>query len=965
MPPSRERRAAALVGRAREQAALRRCLDDLLSGSGRFVLIGGEAGVGKTTLVNWLGDEARASGADLLAGHCYDRAPGKPYGPWLDALGTDEREAADQVRRTLDGRASAPVSAEPEFFDRIAAQLLQLAAGRALVLILEDLHWADPTSLGLLRHVVSRLPGRPLLLVATYRDDAVTRRHSLFQLLPALVREGAAERIDLQGFDEADTRQLLAQRYPMPPERELELARHLQERTGGNPFYLVEVLRTLERERLLRRTEAGWECGDLQGVPVPPLVQQVIEQRLAGLDPVQRRLAELAAVIGVEVPLDVWRATSGGEVVEAVDALRELAIIVERPGAPAVRFRHALIQEALYQSMTLAVRRKLHRRVGECLAGRADASPSEVAAHFAAAEDPREVEWLVRTGEQALANYAAEDAVEALTQAIDCALRLGLTAPLAAFRGRGAAHAMRDEFDDARRDYETVLVRCRAAGDLSGEWQALVALGQLWAGRDYERAGDYCRAALDAAQALGDDEAIARSLNELANWHTNRDEPVTGLPLHQQALGIFERRDDRAGIADTLDLIGMAHYVSGNGADSTAHFERAVSLYRDLGDRQRLSASLAALAITAGDADTIVFAPVLREPGYWLGCAEEALAITLDIGWPSGEALSRFVLSMLTCVFGDLERALREGEAALDCAARIAHGEWHAAAHFALDCAWRELLQPQRAESEFEQALTAARNSGSRFWVNSVLASLASLCVECGELDRAAALLGAPAGPLASASSTGQRQILFVRAALALAREDAERALDIARQLDRDRPRGESDHGVPRIQQLRGAALAAQGRADEAEQAFLAARASASLYGHRVLLWRIDADLGELYRSSNRAGEAGAAFQRASALLGELAGGIVDDELRAPLLRRATEFQAAARPPVDAALPRLSPREREVLGLLVDGLTDREIADTLGISLRTANHHVASIFNKLGVNSRTAAAALAIRQELV
>src|SRR5690606_16612852 len=187
---------------------------------------------------------------------------------------------------------------------------------------------------------------------------------------------------------------------------------------------------------------------------------------------------------------------------------------------------------------------------------------------------PRAIDWLIRAGEGALLVYAARDAVAALTQALEIATRAGQDLPLAAYRTRAAAHAMLGEFDRARHDYETVLERSHVAGDQRGEWQALLDLGLLWSEREYERTGAHYRAALDLARATGDRLMIAYSLNRVANWHVNLDEADIALPLHREALAIFEECGDRRGIADTLDHLGLASCLNCDFASSMAYYER-------------------------------------------------------------------------------------------------------------------------------------------------------------------------------------------------------------------------------------------------------------------------------------------------------------------------------------------------------------------------------------------------------
>jgi predicted ATPase len=187
-----------VVGRARGAATLRAALDATSAGRGSLVLIGGEAGIGKTTLAEILLAEAHARGASVLVGHCYDLSETSPYGPWREAFG---RVAGADLPPVLTGAEELAVASQATLHQQARDALAALATERPLVLLLDDLHWADPASLDLLRALARGLAELPILLLATYRADELTRRHPLYQLLPLLVREARAERLDVRPLD--------------------------------------------------------------------------------------------------------------------------------------------------------------------------------------------------------------------------------------------------------------------------------------------------------------------------------------------------------------------------------------------------------------------------------------------------------------------------------------------------------------------------------------------------------------------------------------------------------------------------------------------------------------------------------------------------------------------------------------------------------------------------------------------
>ncbi|HET8629042.1 MAG TPA: AAA family ATPase, partial [Thermomicrobiales bacterium] len=405
-PRSTEPRAPFLVGRERERALLRERLAAALAGQGGLVLIGGEAGIGKTSLAAALAAEARERGALALAGRCYDLAETPPYGPWLDAFARYPRDPAlPPLPDPLAERGRlGPVAGRDALFGQVADFLAAAAAARPLVFLLDDLHWADPASLDLLRVVARDLGDLPLLLLATYRSDELPDRHPLAATLPRLVREAGALRVDLRPLDDGAVHALVAARYALTEPDLARVVAYLQRRAEGNPFYLGELLRALVEEATLRPAGAGWALGDLGAAGVPPLLRQVIAERVAHLGGEAPRLLALAAVIGQEVPLELWRAVAEvdeGALLDVVERAAEAHLLAPAPDGASARFAHALAREALYGGVLSPRRRLWHRQVAEALLALPAPDPDAVAYHFQRAGDPRAVDWLVLAGERA------------------------------------------------------------------------------------------------------------------------------------------------------------------------------------------------------------------------------------------------------------------------------------------------------------------------------------------------------------------------------------------------------------------------------------------------------------------------------------------------------------------------------------------------------------------------------------
>ena len=404
-----------LVGRDRERALLSTQLAAALAGEGSLVLIGGEAGIGKTALAEALCVEASERGALVLVGRCYDLTATPPYGPWLEVFarypaGDDLPPLPPLLARR--GRVGE-VADQEELFAQAREFLAGVAEQRPLVLLLDDLHWADPASLALLRVVARDLAALSALVLVTYRAEEVGRHHPLYRLLPQLVREARAARLDPRRLAADDLRALVRARYPLPAADEARLVAYLEAHAEGNPFYTGELARALEEAAVLRSAAGGWALGDPVEVRLPTLLRQVIDDRLERLGEAAVALLAVGAVIGQEVPLDLWRGVAGVVEEALLDVIERAAAAQVLDATPTgARFRHALIREALYEGVLPARRAGWHRRVGEALAATPRPDPDAVAHHFQGAGDARAAEWLIRAGERAWSSGAGLSAAE-------------------------------------------------------------------------------------------------------------------------------------------------------------------------------------------------------------------------------------------------------------------------------------------------------------------------------------------------------------------------------------------------------------------------------------------------------------------------------------------------------------------------------------------------------------------------
>ena len=339
-----------IIGRDRERAQLRELLDAAIAGHGSLALISGEAGIGKTTLVDDLITSARDAGCLVLSGGCYDLTTTPPYGPWAEALRRHEPRA-DQPQTPAwfsDPDTLGEIGSQAALFEEARRFFFELAESQPMVVVLEDLHWSDNASLEALRYLARTLRETPILIVVTYREDELTRRHELYQLLPSLVRESQAQRVHLNQLDRADIRRLVANRYDLGKADIERLVEHVIERSEGNPFFATEILQGLEDEQVLQLSGEGWSVADMEGIPIPLLLRQVLDQRLATLTPETLSALQVAAVIGQVVPVDLWQQVTepdAGSFDQVVAEALETRILDEAPSPDALAFRHALLRK--------------------------------------------------------------------------------------------------------------------------------------------------------------------------------------------------------------------------------------------------------------------------------------------------------------------------------------------------------------------------------------------------------------------------------------------------------------------------------------------------------------------------------------------------------------------------------------------------------------------------------------------
>jgi adenylate cyclase len=980
------------VAREWELARLGSFLEQALKGHGCVVFVAGGAGQGKTALLGEFARRAMDAHPNLLVarGECSAYAGvGDPYLPFRDVMAMltgdlQARWAAGSIRRdharrlwdalplmtqallahgvaligpilagdallsraaaalparvdelerlhALTGRArSGTIDLEQSFlFEQYTHVLHALAERHPLILVLDDVQWADNASIGLLFHLGRRLAGSRILIACAYRPEEVAwgrtgpsarqrgepvepsgqaRRHPLEKVLCEFKRTFGDVWVDLDRVEQSESRRFVDAFLDTEPNRLGEGFRAaLFHHTGGHPLFTVELLRAMqERGDLVRDTDSMWtEEAALDWEKLPARVEAVIELRVSRLDPELREIISVASVEG-----EVFTA----QVVAAVQKMAERPLLrrlaQELAGQHSLvreqeevqinsrrlaryRFGHILVQSYLYQRLSRGERQLLHGQVAATLEnlyqGQLDEVAVQLAHHFhQAGDDGRAFQYFTRAAENAARMYANDEAIMHYTRAIEIAGRISWEVAVAqAYRGRGLAYETLGEFELARADHETALKVARAAGERRAEWRVLLDLGKLWASRDYEQTRRCFEQALELARRIDDPAVLAGSLNRIGNWHANAEDLPAAIAYHREALAILEQLGDRRGLATTLDLLGIASLLAGDMTAAAEYYDRAIALFRELDDRPSLASSLTGRGHAGGTAACSLAVLSAATPLDAQRDFQEAMHIAQDIGSPAGEAWVLWSLGLLNMVQGQFGQAWEAVQRGLGIASEIGHREWIVGNRTILGILYVEWLAPQEARRQLEPALVLAQELQSQHWIHQITGALATAYCLLDDLAGAQSCLETVLSPGTPMDTLHKRYCWARRAELALFQGDPALALEIVERLIASAPGKSPGRVITFLWKLKGEALCATGHSEEACALLQAAIEHARATGERFLLWRVHASLGRLYGAMNRRSEAETEFSTARKLAEELADTIPDEALKDNFVQRA------------------------------------------------------------------------------
>ncbi len=991
------------MARDRELDRLRAAFDQAATGTATAMLVSGDAGVGKTRLTDELAALAREKGAVVLTGRCLDAGEtGLPYLPFAEAMsqvpdreqavlahpalarifpdltlpvGIERREANMSAITAVVPGVGGRIGNRPEqdigqlqLFDAVHATLTDLAATAPVVLVLEDLHWADGSTRRLLSFLVTRLRGQRILIVGTYRSDDLHRRHPLRPLLAELVRQPAVERLELTPFSKADSRMFVAALADeVLPD---DLVREVAGRSEGNAFFAEELLAAYTED----------------GESMPATLVDVLLSRVERLSEAAQRVVRVASVAGRRAPHARLLAVSELSEPELEEALREAVqhhvLVAEKDHWMDVyAFRHALLSEAVYGDLLPGERVRLHAAYARELAG----VQGQRGAAAALAHHSMESHALPQAlAASVVAAKEAEDGgapAEALTH-LERALKLW----------DGVAPADRPE----DMDEVTLLRRASFLAGSSG---------------DPERAVSYARSAVKLADRSGDRHVAAMMRRRLASalfvvegreeearqvieqaWEIAEDLPsscekawvlaVYALILRSMRepeeartfaeLAVQEARacDEMGVVADALITLGALDEANGQLEASRERLREAIRLAREDGS---LSVELRAryyLAINTYEAGELDAAVALIEEGVerardtgltWSTYGFELRAIKVIAryargDWDESEAAAEppgmRVSSTVSARLAAVGSYVMVSRGRLAEAARLAaelRSEWHRDFQIfaSMSAVGAELAlwqgRPEEGAALVREALEWAERVGGQWvLVNIRLGALGvGLYAECAE--RAT-----------RRKDTDERRTLV---------EEGLRVADLARktaEFGRPRTGTLGPEGRAWLARVEAEASRLRGASDpELWRAAVAAFDYGAVYEQAVCRWR----LGEALLGAERREEAAEALKAADEVASRLGARPLRDALR-KLARRGRVALSDGQTPREALDP-FTPRERSVLRLVALGRTNRQVGDELFISEKTVSVHLSRIMAKLGATRRAEAVAIAYDRGLL
>lgn len=898
-----------LVGRERERAILVAQVERAMEGRGGLVLLEGEAGVGKTRLLQEIAQDAVWREVQVLWGRGRELAEMPPYGALREALEDGLSPLrAEQLAQWVDGiwlrevslilpqlakwlpdlppHVSLKPQEEPQrLLEALTHTVPALGRIAPHLLILDDLQWADVATLEALLHLAPRLQGSRVLIIGSYRGGEARERVAVWSILRTLDRVSGYERLVLEPLTAVETGELVRRGLGLPRAVPLFETRLYQE-VGGNPLFILETLRALHDQGLLYRDErGGWSTPwdehtvDYAELPLTPKLHRVIANRLARLSPMAWDVLNAAAVLGSEFELSLLAHAIGMKSAALLGTVGELlrkGLFVETDRG--YRFSHDKIRQVAYGELTERERRRLHRQVARALEVHHPEDVEALAFHLERAGAWQEaVRYYQQAGQRAAAVHAYAIARMHYDPAIGLADRAELT-PDQRFALLAAREATLDVLGEREAQAADLAAMERLAqGDLRR--LAEVRRRQIWLlahlGR-FDEAEAAAQKALALAETLRDEEGRAAALVALGTALNWRWDPTRAIPHLEKAVAIYQRRADSQREAEARLQLGNALSGVGRYHAAQAEEETALRLYEQIGDKRGQAEALSLLGIIRMEQGETEAAHL---------CYRRGLDLCRAIGYRLGEARNLSNLGNLCFVEGRIREALDYYEKAIHLLEAIGVRRGKAQTQInraSVRCT--VLGDTDAAVADVEAAMAYFRAADDLGGQGQCFEVRAAIALQEGMLEEARSYIQASLDALrATRSPWLEAQVCRLQAVLALEEGDPERALRLLDETERIcRELGMRDLAISLLA-LRGKALLDLGK----PQAALAATAEAMaqlrpgvMEAYLVPFWHY-----QVLTALGRENEAHAALEQAYRTLMHFLEGFSPEEQRRSIRR--------------------------------------------------------------------------------
>jgi len=660
-----------LIGRSSELSMLEDIVKSVLSSRGEAVCICGETGVGKTRLFQEIAFTKSPEKTLFICSNLSATTLSIPYYPFREVLRSlifmqDEQHFDElpriyqiELAKIVPEITKKPVEESKEIlmvdrfrlFEGVRKFLeLQIANG-PLFICIDNIHWADENSHVLLQYLVRAFRNKPILFILVYRIEEI--QHRTFQdVLRSMARENLIKQITLEPLDKHEVTRIISS--IIDAESPLELTEYIYRETGGNPFFIEELLKSLKNDGALNWNGSKYEFDEGSAKTIPYSVEGVIERKLEKLSDKAYSLLEHASVIGRTFSFSFLHEVMGineGQLFDLLDEILEIRLLSERDGEHYF-FSEDIIREIIYNRMSKTRMSRFHRGVGEKLlflnSGNIEKVVEELSYHFYKCDDHKKmVEFSIIAGDRAKAAYANRDAIRFFTRAIDALTENANTETQLSecFRNRSSVYNLTGENDLAIIDLEKAIIHSKKTGNLEDRADSLIAISKVFKDislydkalesaenvlriyrkekntrgeafsltriavgkrmlREYEVSIKYFKRSLEIVRKHSLHEIEITALNGMGSSYTGMGEYDKALKLYKESLNLSKQAGDKTGQIASLVNIGNINYYRGDFTGAIELYRKAMSIIKDIGDRRSEAITcnnLGCICILTGD----------------------------------------------------------------------------------------------------------------------------------------------------------------------------------------------------------------------------------------------------------------------------------------------------------------------------------------------------------------------------